>query len=80
MPQWLMENTGTTLGTGRQTRQERKQRTHKGPEHSEESGVYDGVNHWVRFSCSGHRMTWESKKLYILVSATKALKGTPHLS
>lgn len=40
-----MENTGTTLGTGRQTRQERKKRTHKGPEHSEESGVYDGVNH-----------------------------------
>lgn len=40
-----MENTGKTLGTRRQTRQERKKRTHKGPGQSEESGVYDGVNH-----------------------------------
>lgn len=40
-----MENTGTTLGTGRQTRQERKKRAHKGPGHSDESGVCDAVNH-----------------------------------
>lgn len=75
MPWWLMENTGKTLGNGRKTRQERKKRAHKGPRHSEESGVCDGVNHWVSFPCSG--MTWESKKLHIgVVLVTKA----PHIS